>query len=214
MQIITVNDAAAQADPSLLADEQAAINIYNATFTNNITLTLNFSLGSFDNQPIGPEFGGFGNVNFDAAVFTTYSQLRTALRTSGQPGFFNDANLPAGDSLNGVSNFWVSSSEAKALGLPLQDPSLADGSVGINTTVTPGAARIQVFLHEIGHAMGRVPDDLVFTDGVTSFSAFSALDLVRFVRAEPPVHRQGPNPRDGGIFFGRRRHKESSGLGH
>jgi hypothetical protein len=109
--------------------------------------------------------------------------LRTALRTSGQPGFFNDANLPAGDSLNGVSNFWVSSSEAKALGLPLQDPSLADGSVGINTTVTPGAARIQVFLHEIGHAMGRVPDDLVFTDGVTSFSAFSALDLVRFVSA-------------------------------
>jgi hypothetical protein len=39
MQIIPVNDAAAQADPSFLADEQAAINIYNATFTNNITLT-------------------------------------------------------------------------------------------------------------------------------------------------------------------------------
>jgi hypothetical protein len=52
-----------------------------------------------------------------------------------------------------------------------------DGFVAIGTGFTPGAVRVSAFLHEMGHAMGRVPENF-FIGGNTYFSA---LDLVRFV---------------------------------
>jgi hypothetical protein len=82
-----------------------------------------------------------------------------------------------------------------------------DGWVGIGTTFTPGPERVAALLHEIGHAMGRVPFNLG--------PNVSELDLMRFVsagnrlfdgripnpQANPPV---GPVPAayfslDGGV---------------
>jgi hypothetical protein len=144
---------------SFLQDEQIAVNILNSTFTNNISLTFNVGFGSIDGEPIDPDNGGAAVPNPNALVFLPYSQLRANLLTFGQPGFFNAANLPAGDSINGISNFWVSSSVAAAFGLaaPNRPP---DGFIGINIGPAPGAQRIFVFLHEFGHAMGRVPNNL------------------------------------------------------
>jgi hypothetical protein len=185
MQITYINDfttvAPPQQDiPSFLQDEQTAVNILNSTFTNNISLTFNVGFGSFEGKPMAATDGGFGDVNFAAAVPLTYSQLRANLLTFGQPGFFNAANLPAGDSLNGMSNFWVSSSVAAVFGLAAPNGS-PDGFVGINIgAFAPGAERVAALLHEFGHAMGRVPDNPVSTEDVTFVSA---LDLVRFVSA-------------------------------
>ena len=109
------------------------------------------------------------NVNTNAVFFLTYSQLRQDLLTFGQPNFFNAANLPAGNSINGVTNFWVSSSVGAIFGLFTAQ---TDGFVGIGTGFTPGPQRVSAFLHEFGHAMGRVPE---FIGG-----AASALDLWRF----------------------------------
>src|SRR5262249_9878156 len=196
-------------EASFEEDVQTAINIFDATFTNDITLTLNVGFGSFSEltynndgvvsitpRKMTAKEGGLGNVNFDAAVLLSYSQLRTALRAFGQPGFFNDANLPAGDSINNMSNFWVSSSIAAALGLanPNRPPGTPDGFIGINIFsanggFAPGRARIHAILHEIGHAVGRVPDNLdslrrQFGPGNPNPQgdpSVSALDLVRFI---------------------------------
>jgi len=186
---------------SFTQDVQTAINIYNATFTNDITLTLDVGFGSIGTQTFDsngvpsitrrkmtPTEGGLGAPN--AVVLVTYSDLRTALRNNGQPGFFNAANLPAGDSINNMSNFWVTSSQAKALGLPLQNPGLVDGIIGINITsdkggFTPGPERIAAILHEFGHAMGRVQDNLDSdrkqTGSIGPGIYASELDLVRFI---------------------------------
>jgi len=161
---------------SFLRDEQTAISLLTATFTNNITLTFNVGFGSYGGQTLNNQNTAVAAVNTNAAVFLTYSQLRTALLTSGQPNFFTGANLPAGDSINGISNFYVSSSAARTFGLRVPNPG-PDGFVGIGTGFTPGAPRVDAFLHEFGHAMGRY-DPNVVRQGVTYVSEF---DLMRFV---------------------------------
>jgi hypothetical protein len=175
-------------EASFRQDVQTAINIFSATFTNDITLTLNVGFGSINGRLMKPEDGENGGLGApNAAVLVTYSQLRDRLLTSGQPGFFNAANLPAGDSINGMSNFWVSSSQAKALGLPLEDPGLVDGSIGFAVgAFGVGTERIAAILHEIGHAMGRIPNNVDSLGNPNPPNPqgpifVSALDLVRFV---------------------------------
>jgi hypothetical protein len=158
MNIVFNNNAAALADPLFLADENTAKAMLESTFFNNITLTFNVGLGI--NPGTGRIVGGSGagGPNRNTEVELTYGELRTALLNNGQPNFFNATNLPAGASINNITNFWVSSSQAKALGLPLQNPDLVDGSFGIsaNTRTLPaGPDRVATILHEIGHAMGR-----------------------------------------------------------
>ena len=138
---------------SFLQDEQTAVNILNSTFTNNISLTFNVGFGSFRGEAIPAEAkeGGLGGP--DAVVGLSYSELRANLLTFGQPGFFNAANLPDGDSINGISDFWVSSSVAAAFGLaaPNRPPDAPDGFIGINIgAFAPGAQRITAFCTNSG----------------------------------------------------------------
>jgi len=145
MQIMIRNDftsngmlTQAQID-SFLEDQKTAVDILNATFTNNISLTFDVGLGWYPgplppprSQLIGPRDPSLGGVNGNTLVSLPYSQLRADLLTFGQPGFFNAVNLPAGDSINGMSDFNISSSAARALGLSVLNPGMPDGFVGMN----------------------------------------------------------------------------------
>jgi hypothetical protein len=76
---------------SFLADEQTAINIFNATFTDNISVVFDVGFGSYRGQIMGNQLISEADVNSDAVFTLTYSQLRQDLLTFGQPGFFNAA---------------------------------------------------------------------------------------------------------------------------
>jgi hypothetical protein len=191
MQITINNDFANGPRPftpqeiaSFLQDEQTAVNMLNSTFTNNISLTFDVGFGSFEgvNLDVFPGVNtqntSLGNINFARADFLTYSQLRTELLQDGQPNFFTPINLPAGNSINGISNFLISSSVAAAFRLPVPINGQADGFVGIGTAFTSGPVRVAAFLHEIGHAMGRISTNFTTPQGVTWFTEF---DLMRFV---------------------------------
>jgi hypothetical protein len=167
MQILVQNDPGVP--QSFLDDEQAAINILNAAFTNNITVTIKVGYGNYNGTPLPNQNISEGGINF--GYFLTYQQLRTDLLTFGEPGFFNDTNLPNTTSINGVSNFMVSSSVAKIFGIPTTLSSI-DGFVGIGTGFSTGSVRISAFLHEFGHALGRVPNIIQ--------NHYSELDLWRF----------------------------------
>jgi hypothetical protein len=162
---------------SFLQDEQTAINILDAAFTD--TVVFDVGLGSFQGQTMNNQLISLANINTNAVFFMSYSQLRTNLLTFGQPGLFNAANLPNVNSINGVSNFWVSSSAGACFGLFTNQ---TDGYVGIGTDFAPGGERVSAFLHEFGHAMGRVPQNLFF-NGQQYVSAF---DLWRFTN--PGIH--------------------------
>jgi hypothetical protein len=174
---------------SFLQDEQTAVNILESTFTNNISVVFNVGFGSYSGALMPNQNISEADVNEAAVFFMNYSTLRQDLLTFGQPNFFTAANLPAGNSINGFTNFWVSSSVGAIFGLFTQ---AVDGFVGIGTGFTPGARRVSAFLHELGHAMGRVPE--------TIQGAASALDLWRFLT---PGNRlfNGANPNNTPAYF-------------
>jgi hypothetical protein len=172
----------ANPDATLVADENTAKTILESTFFNNITLTFNVGLGF--NPSNGNNVGGAGSAGPSTNVFVTYGNLRTALLNSGQPTFFTDANLPAGNNIpitpgqpaNGsMSNFWISSSQAKALGIAIANTPV-DGSIGIGN-VAAGLDRVATLLHEVGHAMGRMPNNA----GQGGVVRYPELNLTRFL---------------------------------
>jgi hypothetical protein len=196
MQIQVVNDFAhgphafSQAEiNSFIADENTAINILDAAFTDNISVVFNVGFGSYNGGQMNNQNISEADVNVNAVFFMNYSTLRQDLLTFGQPGFFTAANLPAGNSINGVTNFWVSSSVGAIFGLFTQ---AVDGFVGIGTGFTAGAQRVSAFLHEFGHAMGRVPETLQ--------GAASELDLWRFLGVGNRLFN-GTNPNNTPAYF-------------
>ena len=113
---------------SFLADEQTAINILDAAFTDNISVSFDVGFGSYRGGIVPNQNISEADVNSNAVFFLTYSQLRQDLLTFGQPDFFTPANLPAGNSINGVSNFWVSSSVGVIFGLFTPRPTASSAS--------------------------------------------------------------------------------------
>jgi len=175
MNIICQNDPGVP--QSFLNDEAAAVNILDAAFTNNITVTIKVGYGNYNGTTLTNQNISEGGTNF--GYFLNYRTLRSDLLTYGEPGFFNNFNLPDFNDPNspGHSNFWVSSSEAKIFGINTSlQGNAPDGFVGIGTGFSAGAVRISAFLHEIGHALGRVPGN--YTSNGITYS--SALDLWRF----------------------------------
>jgi serralysin len=102
-----------------------------------------------------------------------YATLRADL-IKAVPGFFNNSNLPDVTSINGHSSFAIASTQERIFGIlpATNSTNNVDGSVGIGTGFSAGLVRISALLHEIGHALGRVPHTI---DG-----APDALALWRF----------------------------------
>src|SRR5262249_3162068 len=130
---------------SVIDDERTAAAILAATVTNNITLTFDVQFGFSAINPLRPldPFTSNAAINNQTAIYTNYTNLRTNLLTNDQPNFFTAPNLPAGPGLPinnpapgqqpvNFSNFYLSSSEAKALGLA-NIPAGVDGFIGIGT---------------------------------------------------------------------------------
>src|SRR5262252_5083555 len=153
MQITVNNDFnngprvfSAADEQSFIQDETTAVNILEAAFTDNISVTFDVGFGSYRGVTMQNQNISEADVNSAAVFGLTYSQLRQDLLNLGQPGLFNAANLPAGNAINGISNFWVSSSVGAIFGLFTPQ---TDGFVGIGTLFTPGPQRVSAFLHEL-----------------------------------------------------------------
>jgi hypothetical protein len=214
MNIVLNYDPVAAANPSFVADAQAAVAILNARFTNNITLTFDIGLGtilkwdvpsqSYIRGPTPSPNTSVANINFFKEIDLTYSELRTNLLRFGQPNFFTTTNLPAGNSINNISNFFISSSVGKAFGLPIPNPPInqrpdLDGYIGIGTGFASGPQRVAAILHEIGHAMGRISANIGPIGPVTYYSE---LDLVRFTSLGNRLFDgRNPNPTDPKTFL-------------
>src|SRR4051812_324820 len=113
MLINLIYDASAQAAPQSFRDGmQAAVNILQSTFTNNITINIAVSYGNAADETVS-----FGNFNPDIPI--SYSDLYSALSASASS--VDDATsiyyLPPGPTIEGQSTFEISTAQEKALGL-------------------------------------------------------------------------------------------------
>ena len=168
MIINLVYGANALAAPQSFRDGmQAAADILRALIINNITINIDVGYGEFDGTALPPETSEGG----DEGVFETYANLRGLLANhENSAADITSVNaLPATTSLNGQTGFFIGRAEAKALGVLSVNDTAIDGIVGMGVDFT-GDVLVGAALHELTHAMGRVP-------------GASALSLFRYTSA-------------------------------
>jgi hypothetical protein len=176
----------------------AAVNTLEATFTDPITIHLNVGYGEFGGLSL-PR-GAIGASN-SRVMSVTYGQLLSALTTDRKSA----DDVAAVESLNRTvmptqsSTYWVTTAEAKALGItsasaPIQAGTTSaiasappvDGFVGFTSSALLSPDFQDVVIHEITETMGRLM--LVGgTIGPVSHS-FNALDLFHYTTAGVPSY--------------------------
>src|SRR5579863_7039643 len=141
-------DAAAMAAPSSFrAGIEQAASMLSATITNKITVNINIDYsGTGGGAAAGPDNGQFVN----------YSTVRSDLIANAAPGDTSFNALPTGSTIQGQSQVAVWNAQMKLFGLLSPTNSAVDGSASFATDIN-SSLLVGVALHELTHAIGRVP---------------------------------------------------------
>jgi serralysin len=177
-------DAAAMAAPLSFRQgiEQAAA-ILSGAISDKITVNL-------DSDYSGT--GGGAAAGPDNGQFVSYSTVRADLVNNATTGDTTFSALPSGSTIQGQSSVAVWNAQLKVLGLlGANDTTTDDGSATFATDINPNLL-VGVALHELTHAMGRVPygpqPDIfdffrftspgtrLFLNGATAPAAYFSLD--------------------------------------
>src|SRR5579859_3856125 len=150
---ITINllfDAAAMAAPASFRSGIAqAAAILASTISDKITVNLNIDYSGT---------GGGAAAGPDSGLFENYSTIRSDLVNNATPGDATFNALPTGSSVQGQSYVAVWNAQLKLWGfLGANDTTTDDGSATFATDINSNLL-VGVALHELTHAMGRVPD--------------------------------------------------------
>ena len=167
---------------------QDAVNYFDATFSNPVTVNIDIGWGEVGGSSISA--GALGESETYLAGYYSYGQVRNALISDARSAADQSAvaSLPAADPTGGRSEL-MATSEAKALGLT--GHSGTDGFVGFDKssswTFNPASRGVRgafdfigVAEHEVSEVLGRIAD--LGTIGGT----LDPLDLFRY---------SGPNSR-------------------
>jgi Ca2+-binding RTX toxin-like protein len=142
-------DAAATAAPQSFRDgiEQAA-SILASTITDKITVNLNIDYAGT---------GGGAAAGPDSGYYESYTTVRSKLIGGEAAGDTTFNALPAGTSIQGQTQVAVWNAQEKLFGLMSpNDTTTDDGSAYFSTDIASNLL-VGVALHELTHALGRVP---------------------------------------------------------
>jgi len=183
-------DSQANANASLKSAVSAAVTYLESVITTAITISIQIGWGELaggafntGTQAVGESSGNaFNDLSYGTVVSALSSHATSAEDQTAV------ATLPNKDPTNGTP-FWVSSAEAKALGIGNSYPSL-DGYVSLNSfypytwdhTAASGMIdAVGVLEHEITEVMGRIGSAGTFLVPGTSY--YTPLDLFRYSSA-------------------------------
>src|SRR5579872_2198118 len=142
-------DTAAMAAPaSFRAGIEQAAAILSSTITNKITVNVNIDYsGTGGGAAAGPDNGQYVN----------YSTVRNDLIANAAPGDTTFNALPNASTIQGQSQVAVWNAQLKLFGVMSPNSTTTDdGSATFATDINPNLL-VGVALHELTHAMGRVP---------------------------------------------------------
>src|SRR5205085_5390858 len=127
---------------------QQAVAIMAAAISDKITVNIKIDYsGTGHGAAAGPDHG----------IFQSYSSIRADLINNATPGDTTFNALAAGSSIQGQSNVAVWNAQLKLWGLlGANDTTTDDGSATFATDINSNLL-VGVALHELTHAMGRVP---------------------------------------------------------
>ncbi|WP_426419440.1 NF038122 family metalloprotease [Bradyrhizobium genosp. A] len=149
---ITINlilDAAAQAAPTSFKNGLLqAVSILAANITDKITVNINIDYSGT---------GGGAAAGPDSGDYESYAWTRSELVNHASTGGTTFNSLPTGTSIQGQSNVAVWNAELKLWGvLGANDTTTDDASANFSTDINSNLL-VGVALHELTHAMGRIP---------------------------------------------------------
>src|ERR1700738_2672134 len=149
---ITINllfDAAAMAAPaSFRAGMQQAASILTAAISDKITVNIKIDYSGT---------GGGAAAGPDNGLYESYTYVGANLINNATPGDTIFNALPGGSSIQGQSNVAVWNAQLKLWGvLGANDTTTDDGDATFATDINPSLL-VGVALHELTHALGRVP---------------------------------------------------------
>jgi len=164
---ITINllfDAAAMAAPaSFRAGIQQAASLLTAAISDQITVNIKINYSGT---------GGGAAAGPDAGLYQGYSSVRTNLISHATAGDTSFNALPSGSSIQGQSSVAVWNAQLKLWGgLGANDTTTDDGSATFATDINPNLL-VGVALHELTHAMGRVPYGSPYSSSPDIFDFF------------------------------------------
>ena len=177
-------DAAAMAAPqSFRTGIEQAASILSASISDQITVNIKIDYSGT---------GGGAAAGPDTGYYESYSSITSDLLADATPGDTTFNALPSGTSIQGQSNIAVWNAQMKVLGLMNpNDTTTDDGSATFATDINPNLL-VGVALHELTHALGRIPYgtapdifDLfrytspatrLFSGGATAPAAYFSLD--------------------------------------
>jgi VCBS repeat-containing protein len=177
---ITYDASVNNAPSGFTADIAAVVQWFEKTFTNPVTINIDVGYGEVNGQSMGSSALGESLYYINSY---SYSQVKSTLTGD---------NLPSTDPTSG-GTFWVSTAEAKAIGLAAG--SSVDGYVGFgsasnlfaynNSNGVPSGQYdfMGTVAHEISEVLGRYTLD---GSSINGTRAFSPLDLFHF--SAPGAH--------------------------
>jgi hypothetical protein len=154
MRINLEFDSQAQAAPQSFRDGiQAAANLLDATFADNITINISVGYGEIEGTPEG---SGSASAGPETGVFDSYTQVRTWLAQNASADVQSGvAALPTGPSIQGQTQVLVWRAQEKLMGQVSPNDAGLDGAAGFATDIATNELE-GVALHELTHAMGRI----------------------------------------------------------
>lgn len=179
---VTYDASVANAPTGFQAAVQAAVAYWESVIATSVTINIVFGYGVVAGQPLDP---GALAESFGSHASYSYAQIAAAMGSASTS--YDDAvamaNLRA-DPANGAP-YYVSTGEAKALGLFTGSPTAVDGWVGLaadaaftfdpnNRGVAGKYDAIGALEHEISEILGRIS----FAEGASSPNV-TPLDLFR-----------------------------------
>jgi hypothetical protein len=164
---ITINllfDAAAMAAPaSFRAGIQQAASLLTAAISDQITVNIKIDYSGT---------GGGAAAGPDAGLYESYAYVRSNLINHATAGDTAFNALPNGTSIQGQTNVAVWNAQLKLWGvLGANDTTTDDGSATFATDINSNLL-VGVALHELTHAMGRVPYGTPYSSSPDIFDLF------------------------------------------
>jgi hypothetical protein len=183
---LTYDSGVSTAPAGFLPAFNDAVQFYETTFTDPITINLQVGWGTINNQSLSP--GAVGESFVNGQVFSHFAGVKSALISDAKSAADQTsvANMPANDP-TGNAVYAMSDAEGKALGLLAANAPALDGYVGFSSTApftydenNRAVAGENDFIgaaeHEISEVMGRYG---LGQNGRTS-GRYSPIDFFRY----------------------------------
>jgi hypothetical protein len=183
---LTYDSSTSTAPAGFLPAFNNAIQFYQTTFTDPITIKLQVGWGTINNKSLVP--GAFGESLVNGQVFSNFAGVKSALMSDAKSAADQTSvsNIAANDPTNGAT-FVMAYAEAKALGLLAANAPALDGFVGFSSTapftLDPNNRAIAgendfigVAEHEISEVMGRYG----MGQNAGTLGRYSPIDVYRY----------------------------------